>query len=110
MVKFHVVNAISSYNAILGRTTLAALKAITSIPHLKIKFPTDFGMGEVCGDQKAFHQCYVGYAIPKRKTIQESSICQIVEMDPRDIIHIPKPVTHEPIEPVEEICLYPYEP
>ncbi|KAK1372243.1 hypothetical protein POM88_028436 [Heracleum sosnowskyi] len=29
MIKFHVVNAASSYNAILGRTTLTALKAIT---------------------------------------------------------------------------------
>lgn len=59
MVKFHVVNAISSYNAILGRTTLTDVKAITSIPHLNIKFPTEFGVGEVCGDQRTSRQCYI---------------------------------------------------
>lgn len=36
--KFHVVNVTSSYNAILGRATLSVLKAVTSIPHLKMKF------------------------------------------------------------------------
>lgn len=31
VMKFHVINATSSYNAILGRKTLTALKAITLI-------------------------------------------------------------------------------
>lgn len=39
-VNFFVVQVDSSYNVILGRTTLAALHAITSTPHFKIKFPT----------------------------------------------------------------------
>ncbi|XP_017245343.1 uncharacterized protein LOC108217003 [Daucus carota subsp. sativus] len=51
MTKFHVINASCSYNAILGRTTLSALRAVTSIPHLKMKFPTEYGVGEVKGDQ-----------------------------------------------------------
>ncbi|XP_074374387.1 uncharacterized protein LOC141714787 [Apium graveolens] len=51
VVKFHIVSATSSYNAILGRTTISALQAITSIPHLKMKFSTKFGVGEMCGDQ-----------------------------------------------------------
>ncbi|XP_074377708.1 uncharacterized protein LOC141719230 [Apium graveolens] len=51
IVKFHVISANSSHNAILGRTTISALEAITSIPHLKMKFPTEFGVGEMCGDQ-----------------------------------------------------------
>ncbi|XP_074327680.1 uncharacterized protein LOC141665590 [Apium graveolens] len=51
MVKFHVISASSSFNAILGRTTITALRAITSISHLKMKFPTDFGVGEMIGDQ-----------------------------------------------------------
>lgn len=50
-VKFHVVNAASSYNVILGRTMLSTLKAVTSIPHLKMKFPMKFRVGEVIGDQ-----------------------------------------------------------
>ncbi|XP_074351637.1 uncharacterized protein LOC141690764 [Apium graveolens] len=51
MVKFYVINASSSFNTILGRTTITALRAITSISHLKMKFPTDFGVGEMTGDQ-----------------------------------------------------------
>lgn len=53
------MNVLSSDNVTLGRPTLTALKAITSIPLLKIKFPTDFGVGELCGDQKISRQCYV---------------------------------------------------
>ncbi|XP_074322841.1 uncharacterized protein LOC141659814 [Apium graveolens] len=44
IVKFHVISASSSFNSILGRTTITALRAITSISHLKMKFPTDFGV------------------------------------------------------------------
>jgi len=39
------------YNAILGTTTLNELKAITSTSHLKMKFLTEQGIGEVMGDQ-----------------------------------------------------------
>ncbi|GFS43263.1 hypothetical protein Acr_00g0084440 [Actinidia rufa] len=42
----------SPYNAILGRPTLGGIKAITSTYHLKMKFPTLTGIGEVKGDQK----------------------------------------------------------
>lgn len=45
MTEFLVVRTRSAYNAIIGRPTLNALKAITSSYHLKIKFPT----GEVRG-------------------------------------------------------------
>ena len=27
--------------------------------HLMIKFPTEFGVGEVCEDQVAAHECYI---------------------------------------------------
>ncbi|XP_074324013.1 uncharacterized protein LOC141660913 [Apium graveolens] len=50
VVKFHVISASSSFNAILGRTTITALRAITSISHLKMKFLTYFGVGEMIGD------------------------------------------------------------
>lgn len=73
IVKFHVINATSTYNAIIGRTTLAALKAITSIPYLKMKFPTEFGVGEVREDQQASRQCYLGNAIP-REMLKEMHI------------------------------------
>ncbi|XP_063949875.1 uncharacterized protein LOC135152721 [Daucus carota subsp. sativus] len=52
-VKFYVVRVESPFNAILGRPVLTAFEAIASIPHLKLKFPTEEGVGEMRGDQKA---------------------------------------------------------
>ncbi|GFS36147.1 hypothetical protein Acr_00g0044360 [Actinidia rufa] len=47
---FIVVDCPSPYNTILGRPTLGGIKAITSTYHLKKKFPTLTGIGEVKGD------------------------------------------------------------
>ena len=46
-VTFLVVDCSSAYNAILGRPTLNSWKAVTSTYHLMIKFPTDYGVGEL---------------------------------------------------------------
>nr|XP_023894377.1 uncharacterized protein LOC112006332 [Quercus suber] len=46
-VTFLVVDCPSAYNAILGRPTLNAWKAATSTYHLMIKFPTEYGVGEL---------------------------------------------------------------
>ncbi|XP_059439812.1 uncharacterized protein LOC132172342 [Corylus avellana] len=58
IVRFLLIDRPSAYNAIIGRAALNELKAITSTPHLKMKFPTDHGVGEVKGDQRAARQCY----------------------------------------------------
>ena len=58
-VTFLVVNCSSAYNAILGRPTLNLWKAVTSTYHLMIKFPTEYGVGEVRGDQVATCECYI---------------------------------------------------
>lgn len=57
-VKFLVVDKPSAYNAIFGRTTQAELKAITSIPHLCMKFLTEDGVGVVWGEQRIARECY----------------------------------------------------
>jgi hypothetical protein len=44
-VKFIVVDKPSAYNAIFGRAAQTELKAVTSIPHLCMKFPTEDGVG-----------------------------------------------------------------
>ncbi|GFZ18435.1 hypothetical protein Acr_27g0001740 [Actinidia rufa] len=56
---FIVVDCPSPYNAILGRPTLGRIKAVTSTYHLKMKFPTLTGIGEVKGDQKVARQCFI---------------------------------------------------
>ena len=58
-VTFLVVDYSSAYNAILGRPTLNSWKAVTSTYHLMIKFSTDYGVGELRGDQVAARECYV---------------------------------------------------
>ncbi|XP_030941911.1 uncharacterized protein LOC115966923 [Quercus lobata] len=58
-VTFLVVDCSSAYNAILRRPMLNLWKAVTSTYHLMIKFPTDYGVGELRGSQMAARECYV---------------------------------------------------
>ncbi|XP_074327012.1 uncharacterized protein LOC141664952 [Apium graveolens] len=80
VVKFHVISASSSFNAILGRTTIIALKAITSISHLKMKFPTDFRVGEMIGDQTTARQCYLTTVSPRKKGGEDLEVNQVFEI------------------------------
>ena len=54
-----MVDCSSAYNAILGQPTLNSWKAVTSTYHLMIKFPTDYKVGELCGNQVAARECYI---------------------------------------------------
>ena len=58
-VTFLVVDCSSAYNAILGQLTLNSWKAVTSTYHLMIKFPIEYRVGEICGNQVATHECYI---------------------------------------------------
>jgi hypothetical protein len=58
-VDFLVVNCLSAYNAIIGRSTLNRLRAVTSTYHLLLKFPTEHRIGEVRRDQVAARKCYL---------------------------------------------------
>nr|XP_023909275.1 uncharacterized protein LOC112020938 [Quercus suber] len=55
---FLVVDCPSSYNVIIGRPALNKWKASTSTYCLKVKFPTENGIGEVKGDQILARECY----------------------------------------------------
>ncbi|KAL0453046.1 UNVERIFIED_CONTAM: hypothetical protein Slati_1282700 [Sesamum latifolium] len=59
LLKFLVVDVPSAYNVILGRPTLNAFQAVISTYHMKIKFPTPGGVGEVQGDHLQSRRCYV---------------------------------------------------
>ncbi|XP_075636719.1 uncharacterized protein LOC142608953 [Castanea sativa] len=58
-VTFLIVNCSSAYNAIIGRPTLNSWKAVTSTYHLMIKFPMDYEVGELRGDQVVARECYI---------------------------------------------------
>ena len=57
-LNFLVVNCPSSYNVIIGRPTLNQWKSAMSTYCLKVKFPTENGVGEVKGDQVLARECY----------------------------------------------------
>ena len=46
-VTFLMVDCSSAYNGIFGRPTLNSWKSATSTYHLMIKFPTEYGIGEL---------------------------------------------------------------
>ena len=58
-VTFLVVDCSSAYNGILRRPTLNSWKAATSTYHLMIKFPIEYGIGELQRDQVAGRECYI---------------------------------------------------
>ena len=58
-VNFFVVDCSSSYNAIIGQPTLNSWRAAMSTYHFSVKFPTEYGIGEVQGDQLATRECYL---------------------------------------------------
>ena len=58
-VTFLVVDCSSAYNGILGQPTLNSWKAVTSTYYLMIKFPTEYRIGELRGDQVAARECYI---------------------------------------------------
>ena len=81
-ITFLVVDCSPAYNGILGRPTLNSWKAATSTYHLMIKFPTDYGIRELRGDQVATCECYIAMlemedhqqtmCIKEQRTIAES--------------------------------------
>ncbi|KAL0446109.1 UNVERIFIED_CONTAM: hypothetical protein Slati_1738800 [Sesamum latifolium] len=58
MVRFLVVDTPFAYNVILGRPGLNLFRVVLSTYHLKMKFPTKKGLGEVLCDQKEARRCY----------------------------------------------------
>ncbi|XP_014523758.1 uncharacterized protein LOC106780037 [Vigna radiata var. radiata] len=83
-VRFLLVEANTSYNALLGRPCLNAFRVIVSTPHLAMKFPTD--KGNICtvrADQRTARQCYVAglKVTPYRKENRTEAI--LIDLDPR---------------------------
>ena len=58
MADFLVIDQPSAFNAVLSRPSLRVLKAITSIYHLLMKFPTPNGVRKVRGNQEEARRCY----------------------------------------------------
>ena len=59
IVTFIVVRSFAPYTAILGRPWIHAMEAVPSTLHVKVKFPTEYGVAEVRGNQQVARQCLV---------------------------------------------------
>lgn len=58
MTELLVINRSSKFNAVIGRPSLGELRAVTSIHHLMVKFPTPKGIGCMQGELQEAHECY----------------------------------------------------
>ncbi|XP_050264115.1 uncharacterized protein LOC126708368 [Quercus robur] len=56
-VTFTIASSFSLYTAILGRPWIHSMRAVPSTLHVKIKFPTEWGVIVIKGDQQAARQC-----------------------------------------------------
>jgi len=90
-VNFLVVDRSSSYNVIIGRPTLNSWKVIISTYHLSVKFPTDYRVGQVQGNQLVARECYLAMFVMD-KYVQTMSIDK-------------RRVTMEPTEALEDVPL-----
>ena len=92
--RFLIVDAPSTYNMLLGRPSLNAIKTIPSAYHMMIKFPTVNGVGMVRGDQRVARECYS--ASMKQKAVNN---VYMDELDMRDEV-LTRPEPLEELEPV----------
>ncbi|XP_077223417.1 uncharacterized protein LOC143857029 [Tasmannia lanceolata] len=99
MMTFLVVDVPFTYNAIIGRPVLRDLGAVVSTPHLKMKFPTQEGVGEVRGHQMVARRCY--FTSLKGTNAPEESFT-IDSQDPRDRA---RTVRGKPVEELDSISM-----
>ncbi|XP_010096980.2 uncharacterized protein LOC21407623 [Morus notabilis] len=81
MANFVVIKGGSQYNAVIGRPTLQALRAITSVYHQKVKFPTPNGVGKMKSNQYEARVTYSdalhGYGQPGRQELVEIQVDEV---------------------------------
>ena len=77
--RFLIIDAPSTYNMLLGRPSLNAIKVVPSAYHMIIKFPTVHGVRTVRGDQWVARECYT--ASMKQKEVDNVNTD---ELDMRD--------------------------
>ena len=94
-IRFLIVDAPSAYNVLLGRPSLNTIKAIHSIYHMVIKFPTTNGVGIVRGDQRVARECYS--ASMKQKAVDD---IYVDELDMQDEVNT-RPEPLEDLEPIQ---------
>ena len=80
LLTFTVVRVSSTYNAILERLRLNALRAVVSIYHLLVRFLTKNGIKKIRGDQQLARRCFM---ISTKNNQSEDFLC-IDKLDQRE--------------------------
>lgn len=57
-IPFLVIDEPFEYNVLMGRPTLNQFKAVPSTYHMRLKFRTKRGTGQVLGDRREAWECY----------------------------------------------------
>ncbi|XP_027922819.1 uncharacterized protein LOC114180718 [Vigna unguiculata] len=74
-IRFLVVDALTSFNVLLGRPSLNILGVVVSRPHLAMKFPSPFGDNlTIHGDQRLTRECYMASLHPQLLILQTNNI------------------------------------
>ena len=68
-VDFIVVDSYSPYTAIVARSWLHALRAISSTLHQKVKYPSEGLVKEILGNQSIARQCMVAVILHKPEIV-----------------------------------------
>ena len=76
-IKLLIVDAPSTYNMILGRPSLNAVRAILYAYHMVVKFPTENGVRMAQGDQRVARECYL--------TLMKQKATDSIHMDELDM-------------------------
>ena len=106
MLNFLVVKGNGLFNSILGRPTLKALKAISSIYHQVIKFPTSSGIGIMKSNKYesriTYSKVVTMYSNPLHKVrmVQTTPASEQEDLDPRGEEDMQGT---KPVEDLEEI-------
>ncbi|KAL2240243.1 UNVERIFIED_CONTAM: Retrovirus-related Pol polyprotein from transposon opus [Sesamum indicum] len=83
-----------AYNVILGRPKLNSFRAIVSTYHLKMKLPTQYGIGEVACNQIEAKRCY-------NLSLRKSEVTEMRKFEDIRRVELQKQ-KHERIEPIED--------
>ncbi|XP_073035211.1 uncharacterized protein [Primulina eburnea] len=107
MTVFTVVNAPTSYNIILGRPAMNALRAVASAYHQKLKFPVGNRIGEVKGDQPSSRKCYAETVKVENKRTRRSGENR---RPGKEEVHFTQQVYMVEGEEQEEVSILPGQP
>ncbi|GAA0155039.1 hypothetical protein LIER_12862 [Lithospermum erythrorhizon] len=88
MVEFVIVDMEEgAYNRIIGRPSLSLFEVVDSVIHLKMMFPTGYGMGKIQCSQKKSRGCYLASNKHIKAQIEaESSSKRTFETPNRNVV------------------------